>query len=178
MKNQLLVVNGHPQWEKSKALKAVHKTLSEHFDLEMLEVGKQPGNWDIPSEQQAIERARYVVFLFPLYWYGVPGGMKSWMDEVFTWGWAFDSSGGKLRGKKLICCTSVGASLSSYHPEGKNRKTVADYLSPIEQFASYVGLEWCGVEAVQAGDWAGESLTPAMRADWIHDFSRKLDLSM
>jgi putative NADPH-quinone reductase len=178
MKNRLLVVNGHPHWEKSKALRSVHKTLSEHFDLEVLEAGKQPGNWDIIAEQRAIERADCVVFLFPLYWYGVPGGLKCWMDEVFTWGWAFDAKGGKLYGKKLLCCTSVGAALSSYSPEGKNRRTIEDYLSSVEQFAHYVGMEWRGVEAVQAGDWSGEALTPAMRTDWIENFSRKLDVSM
>jgi hypothetical protein len=72
----------------------------------------------------------------------------------------------------------VGAALSSYSPEGKNRRTIEDYLSSVEQFAHYVGMEWRGVEAVQAGDWSGEALTPAMRTDWIENFSRKLDVSM
>ena len=176
MKNRLLVVNGHPHWEKSKALKAVQNTLSEHFDLEVLEVGKPDRNWNITSEQQVIDRADCIVFLFPFYWYGVPGRMKSWMDEVFTWGWAFDANGGKLQGKRFLCCTSVGADLSSYSPDGKNRKSIADYLSSVEQFAKYVGLDWCGVEAIQAGNWSGESLTDAKRLEWIQHFSVKMGL--
>lgn len=178
MRHRLLVVNGHPRWEKSKALKSVMQVLNDGFELEVLELGRGPGNWDIQEQQQAIERAEHIVFLFPLYWYGVPGGMKLWMDEVFTWGWAFDAQGGKLGGKKLICCTSVGAALSSYSTEGKNRRTIVDYLSSIEQFAHYIGLQWCGVSAVQAGDWAGELVSEEFKKDWVQKLSLQIQVGV
>lgn len=53
---------------------------------------------DVLREQARIDRADALVVLFPIYWWGMPALLKGWIDRVFTRGWAFDDSGGKLRG--------------------------------------------------------------------------------
>jgi NAD(P)H dehydrogenase (quinone) len=37
---------------------------------------------DILREQQRVERADMLVFVFPVYWWSVPGLLKGWFDRV------------------------------------------------------------------------------------------------
>lgn len=45
---------------------------------------------DIRAEQDRIERADAIGFVFPLFWWGMPAMTKGWMDRVWSWGWAYD----------------------------------------------------------------------------------------
>lgn len=45
---------------------------------------------DIRAEQERINRADAIGFVFPLFWWGMPAMTKGWIDRVWTWGWAYD----------------------------------------------------------------------------------------
>ena len=44
---------------------------------------------DILREQQRVERADMLVFVFPVYWWSVPALLKGWFDRVLTLNWAY-----------------------------------------------------------------------------------------
>ena len=50
--------------------------------------GKAPK--DVKAEQERIDRADAVAFVFPLFWWGMPAMTKGWIDRVWSWGWAYD----------------------------------------------------------------------------------------
>lgn len=41
------------------------------------------------AEQQRIEKADVILFIFPVYWWSLPAVMKGWVDRVFSQGWAY-----------------------------------------------------------------------------------------
>jgi NAD(P)H dehydrogenase (quinone) len=49
-----------------------------------------PPSVDIRSEQARIDRADALALVFPVYWWGLPGLLKGWIDRVFANGWAYD----------------------------------------------------------------------------------------
>lgn len=85
---------------------------AEAFDPRMLETdldhfnGKITAPADVLKEQARFDRADAVVFVFPLYWWWMPGLLKGWIDRVFQVGWAygFNSEGalvGLLRNRPV-----------------------------------------------------------------------------
>ncbi|EKS6735861.1 NAD(P)H-dependent oxidoreductase [Enterobacter asburiae] len=57
------------------------------LDLYHGDQGALPG--DILREQQRVERADMLVFVFPIYWWSVPALLKGWFDRVLTLNWAY-----------------------------------------------------------------------------------------
>lgn len=51
---------------------------------------------DVVAEQARIDRADALVIVFPVYWWSMPGLLKGWIDRVFSNGWAYDDSEGKV----------------------------------------------------------------------------------
>ena len=50
---------------------------------------------DAAAEQAALDARRLVVWLHPLYWYGVPALLKHWFDTVLVKGWAYGEGGAR-----------------------------------------------------------------------------------
>lgn len=117
-----LVVVGHPHLDKSvvsrawmEGLKGLEgDTLRVHVLTES--VGAD-GSFDVAEEKKLLTWADRVVLQFPLYWMGMPGLMKSWMDEV--WDPSRSSGGpGTLEGKRIDIAVSIGAPSDSMLGEG------------------------------------------------------------
>ncbi len=49
--------------------------------------GEGPYPDDVRREQQRVERAAAVVLVYPVYWWGMPGLLKGWIDRVLNFGW-------------------------------------------------------------------------------------------
>lgn len=97
---------------------------------------------DVPAEQAALADADLVVWLHPIHWYGMPPLMKLWLDEVFSFGWAYGPGGQALRGKDLWLATTTGGPESSYAPGGHNRHFFDAFLPPYEQTAALAGMRF------------------------------------
>lgn len=159
---RVLVLVGHPQADQSVLNAEMASRWAAHPDAEVRWIGAHPV--DVTAEQAAVESAEHIVFQFPLYWYGPPACLKQWMDEVLTWGWAFGPNGGLLHGRTLQCAITVGGQLSDYTPEGKHKTSLASLMEPLERMASYVGLEWLGVEGMDRQRLANsDAVTPLTR---------------
>ena len=97
---------------------------------------------DVGAEQKLLLEHDLIVLQFPMFWYSAPSLLKEWIDSVWVRGFAYGRHGGALRGKTLLCATSIGASSAAFAAEGEFRFTMAEFLRPFEQTARYCGLTW------------------------------------
>ena len=98
--------------------------------------------FNIEMEQAALIDSESIIFQFPFYWYGVPGILKEWMDQVFTYGFAFGSTGDKLTGKQFLVSTTVGGPEDAYRSGGYNNFPISDLLKPLQQMANLTGMRY------------------------------------
>ena len=77
---------------------------------------------DVLAEQERIERADALAFVFPVWWWSLPAMLKGWIDRVFSSGWAYDFTPGHSRGllrdrPTLLLCVA-GSKESTYRKYG------------------------------------------------------------
>jgi len=97
---------------------------------------------DVDAEQAQLTGAQLVVWQHPIHWYGMPPLMKLWLDEVFSFGWAYGPGGNALQGKDLWLVASTGGPAESYRPNGYNRYFFDAFLPPYEQTAALAGMRF------------------------------------
>lgn len=74
---------------------------------------------DVRREQERVERADALVFVHPVYWWGMPALMKGWFDRVLTFGWAFGTDGATaLAGRDAHLLRLGGNSPQTYEEHG------------------------------------------------------------
>lgn len=143
--SKILVISGHPKLEEaSLANKAILDKLKDAPGFEVRDLKKLYPNFiiDVEAEQKALMAADVIVFQFPYYWYGVPGIMKEWMDEVLAYGFAYGSEGDKLKGKRLIVSVTIGGPEESYSAGGYNTYDVETLITPLKQMANLTGMSF------------------------------------
>ncbi|HAS62146.1 MAG TPA: NAD(P)H dehydrogenase [Vibrio sp.] len=126
----VLVINGHPNLDKSFANAEILKLLAQRCDWQIAHATDFAG--DIKAEQQRLLEAELVVVQFPLYWSTFPSVMKEWIDDVFTYGFAFGPEGSQLKGKKLLFSITAGATAESYSESGFNFMPLECYQRAFE----------------------------------------------
>lgn len=97
---------------------------------------------DAAAEQQRLLQHDLIVLQHPFYWYSAPAIIKEWLDIVLDFGWAYGPGGNKLHGKFLLSAISTGGAHHFYSPQGRNRFTVEELLSPFNQTAHLCGMGW------------------------------------
>lgn len=98
---------------------------------------------DVEKEQKLIEQHDSIILQFPLYWFNCPPLLKKWLDEVFTYGWAYGSnSGHKLKDRKFALAVSAGVKEEDCSPEGRYHHSLQEILLPFEMTAKYVGANY------------------------------------
>jgi glutathione-regulated potassium-efflux system ancillary protein KefF len=141
-----LVVISHPTPDQSVAIKALQQ-VAEGMDsvtvrhLDML-YGSDSGNFDVVAEQQAHEAADRIVYLYPTHWFNTTPMLKAYLNQVWTYGWAFGPNATALKDKELQIVTTAGASEFTYSAEGLIRTTMNEVLSPMKASALYVGMKY------------------------------------
>ncbi|MFE4542697.1 NAD(P)H-dependent oxidoreductase [Arthrobacter sp. NPDC056727] len=79
---------------------------------------------DVQREQERVNRADAIVFVYPIYWWGIPSLLKGWIERVFSNGWAWgagndDGPQGKaLAGKRMHLVGLGASSLDRYERRG------------------------------------------------------------
>ena len=74
-------------------------------------------------EQQRVERADMLVFVFPVYWWSVPALLKGWFDRVLTLNWAYKVADdgrivGNLRDVPVRLIATGGSDLTGFDKHG------------------------------------------------------------
>jgi glutathione-regulated potassium-efflux system ancillary protein KefG len=146
---KVLCILAHPHMEKSRVNRALWSKLRElaiadpeGFTLVDLNSEYPYFDIDVPLEQQRLLAHEHIFFLHPIYWYSMPPLLKPWMDEVLEIGFAYGSGGTKLKGKNYHLAVTLGGPEVAYGPEGYNRFTLEQLLTPQEQTAHLCGMKW------------------------------------
>ena len=158
---EILVIAAHPQMEQSRATRALMQAAArldpsrvQARDLYAL----YPDYWiDVPTEQALLAEARLLVWLHPVHWYSMTPLLKLWLDEVFSFGWAYGPGGHALEGKDLWLAASTGGPDTSYRPDGYNRYFFDAFLHPYEQTAALAHMRWLPPLVLHGAHKAGEA---------------------
>ncbi|MGG4498907.1 NAD(P)H-dependent oxidoreductase [Brevibacillus reuszeri] len=131
-----LIVVSHPSMEASVINKRWVQELKkypEKYTVHELYKMYPDGNIDVEKEQKWIESHDQLILQFPIYWFNCPPLLKKWLDDVFAYGWAYDSNGGdKLKNRKVGLAVSAGIKKEDYSEQGRYRYTLAKLLTPFE----------------------------------------------
>ena len=139
-----LVVQAHPNIEESRVNKRWREELAKHpNDIEVHALYEEYPDWqiDVEREQRLLEAHALIVWQFPLYWYSCPPLLKKWLDDVFTYGWAYGSTGRKLVGKKFGLAVSIGDKETNYTRAGDIGFSVDEVLTPFKATVGHVGAD-------------------------------------
>ena len=158
-----LFIVGHPGFgngEGSGAQEVANEILKMGgFDVHV--VSGDPLNME--AERQAWAKASGIVLHFPLYWYGMPGHLKSYFDELLAPGWAFDGAH-HLEAKTILTSITTGAPLATYAHGERNEHPLETYMLPVARTARFCKMDWRGVVAtgsvpkeVPSGRWAAHA---------------------
>ncbi len=99
---------------------------------------------DINREQEYVKNADVVIFIYPLWWAGMPAIVKGYIDRVFSNGFAYsiDNNGIKklLKNKKVIIINTHRSQMNDYTQKG-----VYNSISILTQQQIF---EFCGMEVL------------------------------
>lgn len=97
---------------------------------------------DVKKEQDFIAWSDRIVFIYPIWWTGMPAIMKGYIDRVFSYGFAYrydqGIQKGLLTGKKTIIINSHGKSNAEYEAMGMDKALA---LTSDTGIFTYSGLE-------------------------------------
>lgn len=150
--SQILVISAHQDLNQSTSnsliLSELENQLGEKVTVRRLSSLYPDFNIDVAAEQQALLNADVVVLQFPIFWYSSPAILKKWLDDVWTYGFAYGEGGDKLKGKKLLVSVTTGGVEDAYTSDKMG--TLEELLKPIQSSAIYASFEWLGIEASYA----------------------------
>lgn len=146
----ILVVLAHPYPRRSRACAALLDAVRDLPALEVRSLYDLYPDFDVDraAEQAALERARLVVWLHPMFWYTAPALMKHWFDEVLVRGFAYGQGGDKLAGKDALWATTTGGNEAAFSAAGRHRLPFEAFVPVIEQTARFCGMNWLAPFAV------------------------------
>lgn len=87
---------------------------------------------DIRAEQEHIQWADTITFIYPIWWAAMPAILKGYIDKVFSYGFAYEYVDGNpvglLKGKNVILFNTTGSPNDLYEQMGMHEaiKRVSD----------------------------------------------------
>lgn len=139
-----LIVLAHPDMNNSIANKTIINELNNKApEFEIRDIFKENPNYiiDINREQKALQRHNVIVFQYPMYWYNMPAILKIWLDQVFSYQFAYGSLGDKLKGKHLIPSITVGQPERNFQESGQ-LSLMDKLLLPVQKTAEYAQMNF------------------------------------
>jgi len=108
-------------------------------DLAAIHEGKTPAA--IRTEQEFIEKADVLFFVYPIWWSGMPAILKGYIDKIFAYNFAYrfgqQAAEGLLKDKKVVVINTAGAMQSAYE-QGMDKA--------LEVTTDYGIFGFCGIE--------------------------------
>ena len=144
---KVIVVVGHNSYKTSFANKYLveylkkNKLIKHEVEFDILSENYPDMKIDVKKEQEKLSKADIIVLQYPIHWYGWPTIMQKWLEDVWTYGWAYGSKGGALKGKKMLSCATVGAPEEGYK---KPLYSANELFNNDANSARYVGMTWEG----------------------------------
>lgn len=92
----------------------------DNADIDSYSDGKH--KYDVLQEQEIINMADFITFIYPIWWGGMPAVMKGYIDRIFTYGFAYTTGEkepiGLLDDKKILLFSTHGAPKELYERQG------------------------------------------------------------
>jgi NAD(P)H dehydrogenase (quinone) len=100
---------------------------------------------DIVREQQRFVKADLVIWLYPIWWGGMPAILKGWLDRVLAHGFAYSDGRrydtGFFKDKRGILCLTTGGTEARFSSTGVYG-TIDQVLWPVQRLmVEYLGME-------------------------------------
>jgi len=96
---------------------------------------------EVEQEQLYLKWADAIIFIYPIWWTGMPAILKGYIDRVFSYGFAYRYDKGVQKGlltnKKTIVVNTHGKSTQEYHRLGMDKALT---LTSDVGIFSYCGL--------------------------------------
>ncbi|WP_431276893.1 NAD(P)H-dependent oxidoreductase [Variovorax ureilyticus] len=142
--SRIYVIAAHPRWRDSRVNIQLLKAAREVPGVDVNDLYDSYPDYaiDVKTEQARLARAEMLVLLHPIQWYSMPSLQKLWLDDVFSYGWAYGRGGNKLEGKDFWLVATTGGPEESYHPQRYNRYFFDAFLPPYEQTATLCGMRF------------------------------------
>jgi glutathione-regulated potassium-efflux system ancillary protein KefF len=140
----IVVVFAHPYPRHSRACAVLLRAIADLPGLEVRSLYDRYPDFDIDAaaERSALEPARLVVWMHPLYWYTAPALLKLWLEQVLVKGWAYGEGGTALAGKDCLWVATTGADAPAYSTTGKHAHAFDAFVPVMEQTARFCGMNW------------------------------------
>ncbi|MBL8624214.1 MAG: NAD(P)H-dependent oxidoreductase [Myxococcales bacterium] len=144
MARRVLILFAHPILERSRVNRRLLDGARDLAGVTIHDLYEEYPTFAVePAREQALLAAHDVVVLqHPFYWYSAPALLKEWLDLVLQLGWAYGPGGTALRGKLMLNAITTGGSAEAYQPDGKNRFTLRELLTPFDQTAHLCGMTY------------------------------------
>lgn len=146
-----------------------------HYQSEQLHASQTGGfAADLMREQERLMRADFLVFVFPLWWGGLPAIVKGWFDRVCAYGVAYADGKrfdqGYFVGRRTILGVTTGGTIERFSAGGSYGE-IQDVLYPVRRcMLEYLGLEV--MEPVVA--YAAPRVDAAMRKEYLRGWEARL----
>ena len=129
---------------------------------------------DVLREVERLERADLVVFLAPLWWFGLPAILKGWVDRVFVYGRIYGNGltfeTGPLQGKRAMLALTTGGPESSYSEGGMHGDLDVLLHSVHHGMFRFTGMEALEPFVAWGAGWADD----ATRQGYLDAFGSRL----
>lgn len=165
MSKKIVIIYAHPNFKTSRLNQALIKSAEQvknqnsNLSISNLYEKYPDGKIDISAEQELLKTHDLFILQFPFYWFNTTPLLKQWIDEVFTYGFAYGPGGDFLHGKELMVCITTGGNLERY----KNDPgfTLPELLKPFEYSAKYCNMIYKPPFVVAGADMSEENLDQA-----------------
>lgn len=174
-----LLIVSHPLFAQSSVIRTLMQVADSQPDTEVRHLealyGDDPARIDIAQEQAAHAGVERVVYLFPIHWFNLTPMLKSYLNIVWTYGWAFGPEGHALRGKAMQVVVSAGADAHTYTHQGLIQSTMDEVLTPMKASALYVGMRYLPPLAFHDMMGADQAKLAQARAAFAQSLAAPLD---
>ncbi|MEM9541678.1 MAG: NAD(P)H-dependent oxidoreductase [Cyanobacteria bacterium P01_E01_bin.42] len=121
---------------------------------------------DIDREQRQLLAHDRIILQFPFYWYSCPPLLKKWLDDVLTYGFAYGSTGDKLKGKELQIITSAGGE-EKFYSGFDIYATIYELLRPFQLTANLCQMRYMLPVWMYRADSAPEDVIRKSGDRWV-----------
>ncbi|MCK7316352.1 NAD(P)H-dependent oxidoreductase [Enterobacter cloacae] len=125
---------------------------------------------DVLREQQRVERADMLIFVFPFYWWSVPALLKGWFDRVLTVNWAYKVGEegrivGNLRDMPVRLVATAGSDIAGFDKHGYS---AAIQSQIVEGVFGFCGLKNVTLDILYEAD----SASPQQVDDFLQSLNK------
>ncbi|PWE22497.1 NAD(P)H-dependent oxidoreductase [Aliarcobacter skirrowii] len=140
---KILVNLVHPNIENSVVNKKLINAISnlENVTINNLYTNYPDFKIDVKKEQELLLNHDVIVFQFPMYWFSSPSLLKEWFDFVLEYDFAYGANY-KLENKVFAVAVSCGGDEKVFDKNGKDKKSVEEFLSPFFGTANYIKMDY------------------------------------